>query len=104
MARGKRYDETFKKQVASRVIRGEDLKEVAENTGVSRYTLGDWVREYRPKKRTVKRKTVRQKPAVSNGGKPYEALRQENDRLKMEIEFWKSQFLDMHRKSIEGGS
>lgn len=103
MARGKRYDETFKKQIASRVIRGEDLKEVAKDSGVSHYTLGDWVREYRPKKRTIKRKVVRRKPTANSGGKSYETLEQENDKLKMEIEFWKNQFLDTHRKSIERG-
>ena len=104
MARGKRYDDTFKKQVASRVIRGEDLKEVAENTGVSHYTLGDWVRELRPKKRTPKRKTVRRTPTTNSTGKSYEALKQENDTLKREAEFWKNQWLDMYRRSVEGGS
>lgn len=88
MAKGTRFPEETKRDIAERYSNGEDAAELSERFGVSQYTVKDYASKYgKGRKRGVKRKvtvqSVRQpkeNSRVSDAEK--QALREEIQRLR----------------------
>jgi transposase-like protein len=82
MAKGKRLPLEKKVELADRLNKGESVADLANEYGVSEFSVREWGRDYKPK-RTVRRAI---KPKENTGVSPIEAeskgLREENQRLR----------------------
>lgn len=87
--RGKRHSQEQKQKVADRVNGGESPEAIAKELGISKYTVGDWSREFRRKPRRVKRKVA---PAQPKENTRVSELETKIKELEMEKEVWRNAY------------
>lgn len=86
----KRLPEITKSVIASRLGNGEEASALAKEFGVSEFSVKEWGREFKPKKRRVKRKVAIKQPNPQNTR--VSSLEKENAELRMELEVWKGAY------------
>jgi transposase len=96
MANKKRYTEEYRADVVALVNKGDrSLRQVADDLGLNRWTVGDWVRADRMKK--TKRKPA--SPASSLVGVE-ETVEQQNARLLLELKHARKQIAQLEEDRV----
>jgi len=88
----KEYTEEFREQIAKLKTNGKSSGELGKTYGISRTSINTWARMYE------KTGSFREKDNMSEAEKEAKELREENRRLKMEVDILKQAALIMARK------
>lgn len=85
-----KYDESFKRNAVNLVLSGQKAAQVARDLGLHVETLYQWVKKYRPASASAPARTGASTASMSGAASiELEALRKENELLKMERDILK---------------